>query len=118
MKTHVIGFRSPSRPHTRSRDHRKTLRLIHRPAAFPFHGSAAGRWINRKVLRWSLLRVCGRLGLRNPITWVFIPASAEVAGALGERTLVYHCVDEYTEFTNANKTNLLTLKQQLIKKSH
>ncbi|HMF01644.1 MAG TPA: glycosyltransferase, partial [Terriglobia bacterium] len=88
------------------------------PLAFPFHGSAAGRWINRKVLRWSLLRVCGQLGLRNPITWVFIPASAEVAGALGERTLVYHCVDEYTEFTGADKAGLLALEQQLMKKSH
>jgi len=88
------------------------------PLAFPFHGSAAGRWINRKVLRWSLLRVCSRLGLRSPITWVFIPASAEVAGALGERTLVYHCVDEYTEFTGADKAGLLALEQQLMEKSH
>jgi len=88
------------------------------PLAFPFHGSAAGRWINRTALRWSLLRVCSQLGLRDPITWVFIPASAEVAGALGERTLVYHCVDEYTEFTGADKAGLLALERQLMEKSH
>jgi len=74
-------------PHER---HRTTaISAVFSPLAFPFQGNAAGRWINRKVLRWSLLRVCGQLGLRNPITWVFIPASAEVARALGERTLVY-----------------------------
>jgi glycosyltransferase involved in cell wall biosynthesis len=88
------------------------------PLAFPFHGSAAGRWINRKVLRWSLRRACAQLQFREPITWVFIPASAEVAGSLGERMLVYHCVDEYSEFTGADKSGLLALEQQLLRKSH
>jgi glycosyltransferase involved in cell wall biosynthesis len=88
------------------------------PLAFPFHGSAAGRWINRKVLRWTLLRACARLKFRDPITWVFIPASAEVAGSLGERMLVYHCVDEYSEFTGADKAGLLALEQKLLEKSH
>jgi glycosyltransferase involved in cell wall biosynthesis len=88
------------------------------PLAFPFHGSAAGRWINRTALRWSLLRACRRLGFRNPITWVFIPTSGEVAGSLGERILVYHCVDEYSEFTGTDKAGLLALEQKLMEKSH
>src|SRR5262245_17088883 len=88
------------------------------PLAFPFHGSATGRWLNRKVLRWSLLRACAQLKFRNPITWVFIPASAEVAGCLGERMVVYHCVDEYSEFTGADKTGLLALERRLLEKSH
>jgi len=88
------------------------------PLAFPFHGSATGRWINRKVLRWSLLRACAQLKFRNPITWVFIPASAEVAGSLGERMLVYHCVDEYSEFTGTDKAGLLALERRLLEKSH
>ena len=87
------------------------------PLAFPFHGSAAGRWINRKVLRWSLLRACTQLKFRNPITWVFIP-SADVAGCLGERLLVYHCVDEYSEFTGADKAGLLALERRLLERSH
>jgi glycosyltransferase involved in cell wall biosynthesis len=87
------------------------------PLAFPFHGSSAGRWINRKVLRWSLLRACAQLKFRNPITWVFVPASAEVAGSLGERMLVYHCVDEYSEFTGVDKAGLLALERQLLEKS-
>ena len=57
------------------------------PLAIPFHGSAAARWINRKALRWSLQRTCRKLGFQNPITWTFVPASADIAGTLGERTL-------------------------------
>jgi glycosyltransferase involved in cell wall biosynthesis len=87
------------------------------PLVIPFHGNAAARWINRKLLRWSLLRACRRLGFRDPITWVFIPASAEVAGTLNESTLVYHCVDEYSEFSGTDKAALLDLERHLIEKS-
>jgi glycosyltransferase involved in cell wall biosynthesis len=88
------------------------------PLAIPFHGNAAARWINRKTLRWSLQRVCRKLGFRNPITWTFVPASAEVAGTLGERAVIYHCVDEFSEFTGTNKTAILSLEQRLMEKSH
>ncbi len=88
------------------------------PLAIPFHGSSAARWVNRKALCWSLRRVCRQLGFRNPITWSFVPASAEVAGSLGERTVVYHCVDEFSEFTGTNKAAILSLEARLMQKSH
>jgi glycosyltransferase involved in cell wall biosynthesis len=88
------------------------------PLVIPFHGNSVARWINRKVLRWSVLRTCRRLGFRSPITWVFVPACAEVAGRLNEGMLVYHCVDEYSEFTGADKAALLALERHLIEKSN
>jgi glycosyltransferase involved in cell wall biosynthesis len=103
-----------------SKGHKKVTESINvfTPLVIPFHGSAVARWINRKALRWSLLRACRQLGFRNPITWVFIPASAEVAGTLNERMLVYHCVDEYSEFSGADKTALLAMERHLIEKSN
>jgi glycosyltransferase involved in cell wall biosynthesis len=102
-----------------SAGHRKVSDSINvfTPLVIPFHGNPVARWVNRKALRWSLLRTCRRLGFTNPITWVFIPASAEVAGTLNERMLVYHCVDEYSEFTGTDKTALLNLERHLIEKS-
>src|SRR5579883_1308308 len=87
------------------------------PLAIPFHGSAAARWINRKALQWSIQRACRKLGFTRPITWSFVPASAEVAGSLGESALVYHCVDENTGFTGTDKDAIRTLEQQLMEKS-
>jgi glycosyltransferase involved in cell wall biosynthesis len=87
------------------------------PLAIPFHGSAAARWINRKALRWSIQRACRKLGFRSPITWSFVPASAEVAGCLGESAVVYHCVDENTGFTGTDKEAIRALEQQLMEKS-
>lgn len=87
------------------------------PLAIPFHGSAAARWINRKALRWSIQRACRKLGFSRPITWSFVPASAEVAGSLGESAVVYHCVDENTGFTGTDKEAIRSLEQQLMEKS-
>src|SRR5438046_1223477 len=50
------------------------------PLVIPFHGSALARHLNRKALKWSLRRTCRRLGFRNPLTWTFVPASADVVG--------------------------------------
>ena len=42
------------------------------PIALPFPGSRIARRINHKVLKWSLGRVCRRLGFRKPITWTLV----------------------------------------------
>jgi hypothetical protein len=88
------------------------------PLAIPFHGNAAARWVNRKALSWSLRRACRKLGFREPITWSFVPTSAEVAGSLGESTVIYHCVDENTGFTGTDKAAIQSLEERFMRKSH
>ncbi len=102
-----------------TRGHKKVDDQIHvySPIAVPFHSSAAARWINRIALQWSVRRVCRRLGFHSPITWTFEPASAEVAGSLGEDALVYHCVDEFSEFTGTDKSAILDMERRLLEKS-
>jgi glycosyltransferase involved in cell wall biosynthesis len=87
------------------------------PIAIPFHSSALAQWVNRRVLTWSVRRVCRKLGFRDPITWTFVPSSADVAGSLGEKALIYHCVDEYAEFSGMDKEALLALERRLIARS-
>lgn len=84
------------------------------PIAVPFHGSAAARWINRRLLAAAIRSAAARLGFRDPITWSFLPSSAGVAGALGERLLVYHCVDEFSEFTGTDRGAILEMERQLV----
>jgi glycosyltransferase involved in cell wall biosynthesis len=102
-----------------ARGSRRVAEGIHvfSPIAIPFHGNAAARWINRRALRWSIQRACRKLGFRAPITWSFVPASAEVAGSLGERAVVYHCVDENSGFSGTDKTVIRSLEQRLMEKS-
>src|SRR5262249_55186778 len=81
------------------------------PLVIPFHGSPTARMLNRRLLVWSLRRVCGSLGFREPITWSFVPSSGEVVGSLGEKMVIYHCVDEYSKFTGTNEAAILRMER-------
>src|SRR5437867_2282128 len=90
---------------------------IFSPLAIPFHGNRAARWFNRKYLAWSLRRACKTLGFKDAITWTFEPSSADIAGALGERLILYHCVDEFSEFSGIDKTAILEMELRLMEKA-
>lgn len=87
------------------------------PIAIPFHGSRTAQRFNRQWLAWSIRRVCDQIGFHNPITWTFLPTSADVAGSLGEKAVIYHCVDEFSEFTGTNKGALLEMERRLMRKA-
>src|SRR5262249_7485217 len=87
------------------------------PLVIPFHGRRVAGWINGRLLRWSLRRACRKLGFQNPITWTFVPSSGEVAGTLGERLLIYQCVDEYSKFSGTDENAILTMERQLMERA-
>ena len=72
------------------------------PIFVPLHGSSIARWINRVLLRTQIRRALRRLRFTDPITWTFMPTSADVVGQLGEEFVLYHCVDEYAAFSDAS----------------
>ena len=87
------------------------------PLVIPYHGYATARMLNRRLLVWSLRRECAKLGFRDPITWSFVPSSGEVAGSLGEKLLVYHCVDEYSKFTGTNESAILAMERRMMERA-
>jgi glycosyltransferase involved in cell wall biosynthesis len=87
------------------------------PLVIPFHGNRAARWVNRRLLSWSLRRACRKLGFKRPITWTFVPSSADVAGSLNERLLIYHCVDEFSKFTGTDEAAILQMERGLMEKA-
>jgi glycosyltransferase involved in cell wall biosynthesis len=56
------------------------------------------------------------LGFARPLVYTFVPASAWVARKLGETHVVYHCVDEYSQFDGAGD-DIAALERELIAKS-
>ena len=87
------------------------------PIAIPFHGSKLARLLNQQWLCWSIRRAARQLGFRNMITWTFLPSTAGVAGSLGEDLLIYHCVDEFSEFTGSDKQALLQMEDRLMRQA-
>jgi glycosyltransferase involved in cell wall biosynthesis len=87
------------------------------PLVIPFHGNRFARWLNPRILSWSLRRAAKRLGFRNPITLTFVPSSAGVAGSLGERIVIYYCVDEYSQFTGTDQAGMFNMEKRLMERS-
>jgi glycosyltransferase involved in cell wall biosynthesis len=87
------------------------------PIAVPVYGRPRIRDFNRRLLRFQVKRAMRQLGFQRPINFVFNPAAAVVAGALGEEQIIYYCVDEYTEFSGVSSSSLNELEQQLLRQS-
>lgn len=73
------------------------------PLAFPSYGNKLVVEINQRFLASQVKKAMRRLQFENVVNMVFNPAAGMIAGRLGERELIYYCVDEYTAFTGASR---------------
>ncbi|MBJ6763912.1 glycosyltransferase [Myxococcaceae bacterium JPH2] len=98
---------------------REVERHIHvlSPLAVPFYGSEVVRLANRELLRWQVLRAMRQLRFQRPLSWSFLPASAPVSGTLGEDFVVYHCVDEFSAFSDTNGRHIAELEARLLRRA-
>jgi glycosyltransferase involved in cell wall biosynthesis len=87
------------------------------PLAIPAYGNPGVRAFNRAFLRWQVKRAMRRLRFKQVINWVFNPAASVIAGELGEETVIYYCVDEYTAFTGVDSNALAELERRLMVRS-
>jgi len=101
-----LGLR---RPQLASRDLRRIGRRLTRglrgarpadglhvlsPLVLPFHGSAAVRALNRRLLRFQVGRAARRLGMHRPILWAYAPQAEVLREVFDPDLVVYHCVDD------------------------
>lgn len=91
---------------------------IFTPLVLPFHGLRLARVINQILLIMMIRLLCLWLGFSKPIIWTFVPSSADVVGHLGEKLAIYHCVDEYSQFSDASQKVISNLEEKLLKKSN
>ncbi len=87
------------------------------PLALPFYGSSSVRLANGELLRAQIRHAMSRLRFIRPISWSFLPASAPVSGRLGERLVIYHCVDEFSAFADTNGQHIAELEARLLAKA-
>ncbi len=86
------------------------------PLYLPVYGVTAVRAVNRLIVRWQVLAAMRRLGMREPISWSFLPSAAPIAGTLGEELVVYHAVDEFSAFSDAS-SHVGELERELLLKA-
>jgi glycosyltransferase involved in cell wall biosynthesis len=86
------------------------------PLAVPSYKSGWARAINEIVVAATVRAAMRALRFARPLLYTFVPASAWVARKLGETHVVYHCVDEYSQFDGAGD-EIAALEAELIGKS-
>ncbi len=72
------------------------------PLAIPAYGNKTIVSLNQRALIGQIKKAIRSLGMKDVVNMVFNPAAGMVAGKLGERELIYYCVDEYTAFTGSS----------------
>jgi asparagine synthase (glutamine-hydrolysing) len=87
------------------------------PLAIPFYGSEMVRSANGTLLRAQVKHAMDRLGFERSISWSFLPSSAPVSGTLGEELVVYHCVDEFSAFSDAPAREIRELEERLLRRA-
>jgi glycosyltransferase involved in cell wall biosynthesis len=87
------------------------------PLSIPAYGVAPIQAFNSRSLRWQIKRSMRKLGFSRPVNYVFLPSAAKLAGTLGEDYIIYHCVDEYSAFSDIPTEPIARLERELLEKS-
>jgi glycosyltransferase involved in cell wall biosynthesis len=120
------GFRAPK---ASSRDARKLWKklgnALRRPAPIhetmwhmtmpqiPFRALPGVGALNRWVGRWLVRRAIRRLGFERPVLWFVVPHPGALAGRLGERFVVYYCIDDYASLPDIDGREIGRMDQAL-----
>jgi len=92
--------------------------FVANPLVLPLPGVELAERLNAAVLAGWLRRLCRRLGMARPILWTFYPYANRLVGRLGERMVIYHCVDEYASFSGMPREAVVRMERDLILRAH
>ena len=87
------------------------------PLVLPLPGVPGVDAFNTAILSCFLRHLMHRHGFQRPILWTFLPNVNRLVGRLGERLVIYHCVDEYTAFSGVPRRTLQRMERDLLGKA-
>jgi glycosyltransferase involved in cell wall biosynthesis len=91
---------------------------VFNPIALPIYGKPWAARFNRLILRLQVKRAMRRMGFKKVINWMFLPSAVVVAGELGEETLIYHCVDEFSAFSGNSPRAIAAMERELMERAN
>jgi glycosyltransferase involved in cell wall biosynthesis len=83
------------------------------PKMWPWFGSKAGRWLNRRLLVRQLARVLGALSDAT-VAVTAVPVVADLLGHLPVQRWVYYCVDDLSEWPGLDQDTLRRMEDRLL----
>ena len=85
------------------------------PPALPFHGVAAARRFNAWLIPALIRRIMRRLDMRDAVMWSYMPNAVDAIERLPASAVVYHCIDDYGEFTDVPREAFDQLERRMLR---
>jgi hypothetical protein len=98
-----------------SAQHTEALDLhVVSPPMVPFMRPSPLRALNRATVRSAVEALAKRLDVRDPIVLTTVPNGVDGAGLAGSRTLVYYCVDDFTNWPGVDALAAASMERELL----
>jgi glycosyltransferase involved in cell wall biosynthesis len=75
------------------------------------------RWLNARLILWSVRWLMWRNGIRRPILWFVVPHVGSLAGQLPASLSVYYCIDDYASMPGIDKDSIRLMDERLTRKA-
>ena len=85
------------------------------PVAVPYHGVPAVQRLNGRLVSTMVGRLMRQLDMSNPVIWSFLPNAIDVIERLPPGRVVYHCIDDYGEFTDVPRAAFELLEKRMLR---
>jgi glycosyltransferase involved in cell wall biosynthesis len=82
------------------------------PFVIPVYGNETIRRLNTFLLAMQIRRASPKNG--KPILWVYLPSLVGLVGKLGEKLVIYHCIDEHAANPNVPAQQVKAWEKQLL----
>lgn len=127
QQVHILGYIKRLKSHWKRiklfldppRKIDENLYIYNLPIILPFFQMFS--WINTinyRLINSALKKQIRNMGFKNPILWTYAPFSDRLVGKLGEKFVIYECVDEFSASKGLVKAETVrSLEEKLIKKS-
>jgi Glycosyl transferases group 1 len=83
----------------------------------PFRRFPAVRKLNEVFARWKLKRAVRNLSLGSAVSWFTVPHPGFLAGTLGERLVVYYCIDSYAALPDVDAAEVAKMDDALSRRA-
>jgi glycosyltransferase involved in cell wall biosynthesis len=91
------------------------------PLAIPYHGVFLADWVNTHLVTAMVKRLITKLEMKNPIIWSYLPNAIDIIERLSEQMptsqTVYHCIDNYAEFTDVPKSAFERMERRMLQRA-
>ncbi len=83
----------------------------------PFENHRVIKRINELLITYFIKRYSKKYLSPNPILWIFLPTGQFLIDTVKHSVSIYHCVDDYSEVPNVDKSYVLAQQDLILKKS-